>query len=67
MKRTIDALAYDRNILAGMLRQQGLSAELTDVTFEATDPMLRFSNPNSLMGGRTRSFDIWARGKTAVR
>ncbi|MGY3534687.1 substrate-binding periplasmic protein [Bradyrhizobium sp. USDA 4452] len=30
----IDALAYDRPILAWMIRQGSLSAELTDVTFE---------------------------------
>ncbi|MCC8954233.1 transporter substrate-binding domain-containing protein [Bradyrhizobium sp. Pear77] len=31
---SIDALAYDRPILAWMIRQGSLSAELTDVTFE---------------------------------
>lgn len=31
---SIDALAYDRPILAWLIRQGGLSAELTDVTFE---------------------------------
>jgi polar amino acid transport system substrate-binding protein len=31
---TIDALAYDRPILAWMIRQESLPAELTDVTFE---------------------------------
>jgi len=31
---SIDALAYDRPILAWMIRQDSLSAELSDVTFE---------------------------------
>ncbi len=34
---TIDALTYDRPILAWLIRQRGLSAELTDVTFEPQD------------------------------
>ncbi|WP_407175157.1 transporter substrate-binding domain-containing protein [Bradyrhizobium sp. STM 3562] len=36
-KGTIDAFAYDRPILAWMIRQGGLSAELSEVRFEPQD------------------------------
>lgn len=36
-KGTIDAFAYDRPILAWMIRQEALSAELSQVTFEPQD------------------------------
>jgi polar amino acid transport system substrate-binding protein len=36
-KGTIDAFAYDRPILAWMIQQRGLSAELSEVTFEPQD------------------------------
>jgi ABC-type amino acid transport substrate-binding protein len=47
-KGTIDALAYDRPILAWMIRQGGLSAELTDVTFEPQSYAIAVRNDRSL-------------------
>jgi len=44
----IDALAYDRPILGWMIRQDGLSAELTDVTFEPQDYAIALRNDRSL-------------------
>ena len=45
---TIDALAYDRPILAWMIRKGGLSAELTDVTFEPQSYAIALRNDRSL-------------------
>jgi polar amino acid transport system substrate-binding protein len=45
---TIDALAYDRPILAWMIRQESLSAELTDVTFEPQDYAIALRNDRTL-------------------
>jgi polar amino acid transport system substrate-binding protein len=45
---SIDALAYDRPILAWMIRQDGLSAELTDVTFEPQDYAIALRNDRAL-------------------
>jgi polar amino acid transport system substrate-binding protein len=45
---TIDALAYDRPILAWMIRQGGLSAELTDVTFEPQDYAIALRSDRAL-------------------
>lgn len=45
---TIDALAYDRPILAWMIRQGDLPAELTDVTFEPQDYAIALRNDLTL-------------------
>lgn len=47
-KGTIDALAYDRPILAWMIRERGLSAELTEVTFEPQDYAIALRNDSAL-------------------
>jgi polar amino acid transport system substrate-binding protein len=44
----IDALAYDRPILAWMIRQGGLSTELTDVTFEPQSYAIALRNDRTL-------------------
>jgi ABC-type amino acid transport substrate-binding protein len=44
----IDALAYDKPILAWMIRQRGLSAELTDVTFEPQSYAIALRNDRDL-------------------
>jgi polar amino acid transport system substrate-binding protein len=45
---SIDALAYDRPILAWMIRQDGLSAELTDVIFDPQDYAIALRNDRAL-------------------
>jgi polar amino acid transport system substrate-binding protein len=45
---SIDAFAYDRPILAWMIRQGGLSAELTDVTFEPQRYAIALRNDRAL-------------------
>jgi polar amino acid transport system substrate-binding protein len=46
---TIDALAYDRPILAWMIRQDGSSSvELTDVTFEPQSYAIALRNESAL-------------------
>jgi polar amino acid transport system substrate-binding protein len=47
-KGGIDALAYDRPILAWMIRQGSLSAELTDVTFEPQSYAIAVRNDRTL-------------------
>jgi len=47
-KGTIDALTYDRPILAWLIRQRGLSAELTEVTFEPQDYAIALRNDSAL-------------------
>ena len=47
-KGTIDALTYDRPILAWLIRQRGFSAELTDVTFSPQDYAIALRNDSSL-------------------
>jgi ABC-type amino acid transport substrate-binding protein len=47
-KGTIDALAYDRPILAWLIRQRGFSAELADVTFEPQQYAIALRNDNPL-------------------
>jgi ABC-type amino acid transport substrate-binding protein len=47
-KGNIDALAYDKPILAWMIRQGGLSAELTDVTFEPQSYAIALRNDRDL-------------------
>jgi polar amino acid transport system substrate-binding protein len=44
----IDALAYDRPILAWMIRQGSLPAELTDVTFEPQSYAIALRNDRPL-------------------
>jgi ABC-type amino acid transport substrate-binding protein len=45
---SIDALAYDKPILAWTIRQRGLSAELTDVTFEPQSYAIALRNDRDL-------------------
>jgi ABC-type amino acid transport substrate-binding protein len=45
---TIDAFAYDRPILAWMIRQGSLSAELTDVTFDPQSYAIALRNDAAL-------------------
>jgi ABC-type amino acid transport substrate-binding protein len=45
---SIDALAYDRPILGWMIRQGGLSAELTDVTFAPQSYAIALRNDSAL-------------------
>jgi polar amino acid transport system substrate-binding protein len=47
-KGTVDALAYDRPILAWLIRQRGLSAELAEVTFEPQDYAIALRNDSAL-------------------
>jgi polar amino acid transport system substrate-binding protein len=47
-KGTIDAFAYDRPILAWMIQQRGLSAELSEVTFEPQDYAIALRNDSAL-------------------
>lgn len=47
-KGTIDALTYDRPMLAWMIRQHGLAADLTDVTFEPQDYAIALRNDSAL-------------------
>jgi polar amino acid transport system substrate-binding protein len=47
-KGAIDALAYDRPILAWMIRRGNLSAELTDVTFEPQSYAIALRNDRAL-------------------
>jgi len=47
-KGTIDAFAYDRPILAWMIRQGGLSADLSEVTFEPQDYAIALRNDSGL-------------------
>jgi polar amino acid transport system substrate-binding protein len=47
-KGTIDAFAYDRPILAWMIRKGGLSADLSDVTFEPQDYAIALRNDGHL-------------------
>jgi ABC-type amino acid transport substrate-binding protein len=47
-KGTIDALAYDRPILAWLIRQRRFSAELADVTFEPQQYAIALRNDSAL-------------------
>jgi polar amino acid transport system substrate-binding protein len=47
-KGAVDALTYDRPILAWLIRQHRLSAELTDVTFDPQDYAIALRNDSPL-------------------
>lgn len=51
----IDALAYDRPILAWMIREGGLTADLGEVTFEPQDYALRFAARAAAKGRQCRA------------